>query len=185
MGGNLQVNGSHFNMTGEDLYVDFYNGASSVINLDSNDTHVGGEYVFIGSSRRKNGGNYVSSAEIQLTAADSITATLPIETSSDERLKTIVDTPEASIENIANVRVVDYYTNDNEKKVVSLGSIAQDWQTIYPNAVKEDKDGYLSLNYSGVALASAVEAAKEIVKLKAENAELKERLAAIEAKLGI
>jgi hypothetical protein len=70
------------------------------------------------------------------------------------------------------------------------GSIAQDWQNIIPNAVKsqfdnDDQCEYLTLDYSAASIASAVTAAREIVKLKQENAELKQRLAAIEARLGI
>jgi cell division protein FtsB len=49
--------------------------------------------------------------------------------------------------------------------------------------VKDDKDGYKTFAYQSAALASAVTAAREIVKLKTENAELKQRLDAIEARL--
>jgi len=41
------------------------------------------------------------------------------------------------------------------------------------------------LDYSGISIASAVTAAREIVKLKEENQTLKNRLAAIESQLGI
>jgi hypothetical protein len=51
--------------------------------------------------------------------------------------------------------------------------------------VSKDEDGHYNLDYSAVTVVSAVEAAREIVKLKAENEELKSRLAAIEAKLGL
>jgi len=64
------------------------------------------------------------------------------------------------------------------------GAIAQDWQNILPNVVKETEDGYLSLNYAGAALVSAVEAAREIVKLKEENASLKAQIAKIIEKIG-
>jgi len=43
----------------------------------------------------------------------------------------------------------------------------------------------LSVDYAGAAIVSAVVDAREIVKLKQENEELKQRLTAIEAKLGI
>ena len=117
--------------------------------------------------------------------ANNIESTNNPTVTSDERKKTIVNPVEASIEDIAKARIVDYKLKDSKNDKVSLGSIAQDWQNIYPNAITTDKDGFLGMDYSSIALASSVEAAKEIVKLKAENAELKERLAAIEAKLGI
>jgi hypothetical protein len=108
-----------------------------------------------------------------------------IYTSSDERLKKIVATIEADIDKIAKARIVDYYFKADKDKKVELGSIAQDWQDVFPNAVRKDKEGHLSLDYSAAALASAVTAAKEIAKLKEENENLKRRLSAIEEKLGI
>ena len=103
--------------------------------------------------------------------------------SSDERLKTISKTIDADISQIASARIVDFVYNNDESNTQYLGSIAQDWERIFPNAVKEDLNGNKGLSYGSVALASAVTAAREIVKLKTENAELKQRLDAIEARL--
>lgn len=122
---------------------------------------------------------------IHINSSGDITASGTITTSSDERLKKIVKNVEATIEQIAKVRIVDYYFKADKKKKVALGSIAQDWQEVFPNAVRKDKEGHLSLDYSAAALASAVTAAKEIAKLKEENENLKRRLSAIEEKLGI
>jgi predicted nucleic acid-binding Zn-ribbon protein len=52
-----------------------------------------------------------------------------------------------------------------------------------PHAVVEGRDGVLGLNYQAASIVSAVTAAKEIVALKRENKELKQRLADIESKL--
>lgn len=98
---------------------------------------------------------------------------------SDERLKDIKKELNPSIEDIAKARIVDYTIKDNGFKE-ELGSIAQDWQEVFPNAVNEGSDGYLGLNYGSVALASAVAAAREIVKLKEENRALRERLERLE-----
>lgn len=102
---------------------------------------------------------------------------------SDERLKTIVSDVNPKIEDIAKARTVDFYFNNDSNKYVRTGSIAQDWQKIIPNVVQADKDGMLSLDYASAALVSVVSVAKELVELKKENEELKQRLAAIESKL--
>lgn len=109
--------------------------------------------------------------------ANEITASSPITTSSDERLKTIVSVLEPDIEAIAQVRIVDFYYNSDSKQTHQVGSIAQDWQEVFPLAIKTDKEGYLGLNYSTVALASAVTAAREIIALKVKVAELESKLA--------
>lgn len=109
--------------------------------------------------------------------AGEITASSPITTSSDERLKTIVSVLEPDIDAIAQVRIVDFYYNSDSKQTHQVGSIAQDWQEVLPLAVKTDKEGNLGLNYSTAALASAVTAAREIVALKAKMAELESKLA--------
>lgn len=116
-------------------------------------------------------------------------STMSMNVSSDERVKTIVGNIEPSIEDIANVRIVDFKYKNDKSNTVRAGSIAQDWQNVIPNAVKEftmnGEESTLSLDYGAVATVSAVTAAKEIVKLKQENEQLKARLAAIEAALNL
>lgn len=108
-----------------------------------------------------------------------------INQSSDESLKNIINNVNLSVEDISEVRVVNY-TFKNQPKNIRSGTIAQDWLEILPNVVKViDKDSHLGLDYSSAALISSVVDAREIVKLKQENKELKERLAIIEAKLNI
>jgi hypothetical protein len=114
-----------------------------------------------------------------------ITSSTTIVADSDERLKDIVDEAKGNIEKIASVRVVNFSYKSDDTKSLHLGTIAQDWQDIYPNAVKENAEGFLGLDYPAIAVAASVENAKEVVKLREENEELKKRLAAIEKKLGI
>lgn len=103
--------------------------------------------------------------------------------SSDESLKNIIKDTEITVESIASTRTVDYELKSNVGDLKS-GAIAQDWQSILPNVVKTiDEEQHLGLDYSSAALVSAVVDAREIVKLKQENEELKQRLAAIEARL--
>jgi hypothetical protein len=103
--------------------------------------------------------------------------------SSDERLKTIISDVNPKAEDIAKARTVDFFYNNDSNKHVRTGSIAQDWQKIIPNVVQADQDGMLSLDYASAALVSVVSVAKELVALKKENEELKQRLADIESKL--
>lgn len=104
---------------------------------------------------------------------------------SDETLKNIVNDIDATVEDISNVRIVDYEFKSNPGDVHS-GTIAQDWKNILPNAIREiDDDKHISIDYAGAALISSVIDAREIVELKKENAKLKARLAAIEEKLGL
>jgi len=53
-----------------------------------------------------------------------------------------------------------------------VGTSAQYWQDILPNAVKESVDGYLSFDYSGAALVSTVTVARKVSELEQRIAEL-------------
>jgi hypothetical protein len=59
--------------------------------------------------------------------------------------------------------------------MTQVGVSAQSLQEILPNAI-EEKDDKLSVAYGNAALVSAIELAKEIVKLKQEIESLKEKL---------
>jgi hypothetical protein len=68
-----------------------------------------------------------------------------------------------------------------------IGGIAQEWNRLLPDAVREDKDGKLSMDYGVIAFTSVVSLARkvqvqerEIEQLKRENANLEKRLARIE-----
>lgn len=123
-----------------------------------------------------------SGGSITLHAGAAIMANSTTLASSDESLKNIIEPIDVAVESIADTRIVNYEFKANTGFVRS-GTIAQDWQSILPNTVMKDDEDHLVLDYSSVALISAVTDAREIVKLKQENAELKERIAAIEARL--
>lgn len=106
-------------------------------------------------------------------------------TSSDIRKKDIVENINLSIESIAESPVFKYKFKNSTNDSVYIGTSAQYWQEIIPEVVSTDQDGYLMMNYTSLNTVASLTCAKEIIKLKEENAELKERLAAIEAKLGI
>lgn len=102
---------------------------------------------------------------------------------SDIRLKTIIEDINISAENLKDAPLFKYkYKNGSTIKV---GTSAQYWQEIIPDAVIEGSDGYLSLDYTKVATFAAITAVKEIATLKAENTALKERVEALEARLQV
>lgn len=178
-----------FNITVHNQYAELDQSNSQYNSGANAGLHVVGNATFDCNTLNPTNGRFKVNGNVVFNGS-SFDSNVAINVTSDERLKTIIDNVEPTIEDIANVRVVDFKFNNDETNTIHTGSIAQDWQNILPNAVKSnvDKDTneeYLSLNYDAVSIVSAVTAAKEIVKLKQENAKLKERLAAIEAILDI
>jgi hypothetical protein len=82
---------------------------------------------------------------------------------SDERLKDNVTPIKNSLDKIKSVKGVDFVWNEDSlspgKK--SIGVIAQDIQKVFPTAVIENDDGYLSVDYA-VLVSPLIEATKEI-----------------------
>jgi hypothetical protein len=108
-----------------------------------------------------------------------------VNTSSDSRLKDVIKNTELTVEQIANAPSVVFSWKSDEKKRRRAGSIAQYWKKILPEVVSEDNEGFLSLDYQTLAAVCAIDLAKEVLRLKQENEELKKRLAKIEEVLGI
>lgn len=144
------------------------------IELDNNE-----DLSFINKSG--NNSMAVSFNTFETLYASTIECDEVIDGTSDERTKENITPVEVSISDIANARIVNF--NFIGKKETKFGSIAQDWQNIFPNTVKENSKGNLTMDYKAIALGAAVIDAREIVALKEENRQLKERLAAIEQKL--
>ena len=72
---------------------------------------------------------------------------------------------------------------------VDVGSSAQYWKNLLPDAVKE-RDGYLEMGYGNIALISAISIAKEVEsieqkvkRLEIENKKLKEQIRKIERRI--
>ena len=103
--------------------------------------------------------------------------------SSDIRLKNVVGDVEMSVKDIAKAPAFRYLWKDSKSDTALVGSSAQYWQTLLPEAVHADKDGMLSMEYGVVALLAAIMTAKSvegheqrIAQLERENAELKRQL---------
>lgn len=96
--------------------------------------------------------------------------------SSDIRLKKFKEFIKIGLEQIANAPIIEYTWKNERDKEVHGGTYAQYWEKIAPWAVSKDIHGYLGINYETLAMASAVELAREIVNLKQEIAELKKTI---------
>ena len=106
---------------------------------------------------------------------------------SDIRLKTVLGRFTLSAEAIAQASIIQFERKDRHDGRKYVGGIAQEWQEILPDAVVEDSDGRLSMDYGAISYVSAVSLAKKVVSqqkeidaLKAENASLEKRLARLE-----
>ncbi len=100
---------------------------------------------------------------IAITSTANITA-LAFFATSDIRLKEIVET---SVITPSNIKPISYKWKDKEKpQTTQLGYSAQEVQLYMPDAVKEDEEGMLSVNYIQVLIAKVAELEKQIKKLK-------------------
>lgn len=80
--------------------------------------------------------------------------------SSDERLKTnIVDLSDGYLDKMANLKVITYNWNDTAKdlnkvdaSITNYGLLAQNVESIFPELVTTDSNGYKQVNYSRIPL---------------------------------
>ncbi|WP_448044405.1 C1q-like domain-containing protein [Bradyrhizobium liaoningense] len=94
---------------------------------------------------------------------------------SDARKKKDVETLEGALEKIGQLRGVSYRWIDKEKdQTAQFGVIAQEVRSVYPELVRDDSYGFLTVNYEGL-IAPLIEAVKE---LKADNDNLRAELKA-------
>jgi hypothetical protein len=92
--------------------------------------------------------------------------------SSDERLKT--DWANLSVDFIDRLADVKHGTFERiSSGNREAGVTAQSLKEVLPEAVVEDEEGYMSVNYGAAALVAAIELAKEVKALRAEIKELK------------
>jgi hypothetical protein len=109
-----------------------------------------------------------------------LTATV-MSANSDERLKeNWTDVAPDFIEKLAKVKHGVFSRKDSGNREPGVG--AQSFIPVLPEAVVEGADGYLSVNYGGAALVSAIELAKVIEELRIEIKELKAQVAELKAR---
>jgi hypothetical protein len=109
---------------------------------------------------------------------------------SDLRMKKNITETRLSIVDLMNVKVRDYNFKDATDGRKQTGFIAQELYQVYPEAVAKpanESDAW-AVDYGEMTplLVKAIQdQQEEIAALKADNADLQKRLAAIEAKLGM
>ena len=106
----------------------------------------------------------------ELHVVGDILATGNVTAYSDERLKTNVQELDNTLNAIQNIRGVSYTRTDTKDN--SIGVMAQDVETMFPELITESNDGMKSVNYNGLVgvLFSAVKELSATVKqLKERN----------------
>jgi hypothetical protein len=97
--------------------------------------------------------------------------------SSDSRYKTNIDVITHGLNKITMLNAYHYNWKDKEKDPeIQTGLLAQEVQKIFPELVREDSKGYLSVNYVGLIpylIQSIKEQQDQILGLKKDNEELK------------
>lgn len=104
-------------------------------------------------------------------------------TLSDRRYKNNIQPVESLLEGALSLNPVTYSLNAQPDSAEQLGLIAQDVQESFPSVVANigDEEGHLAISYDRIGVI-AIGALKELnEKLEAKNADLEERLAALEA----
>lgn len=99
---------------------------------------------------------------------------LQTSTSSDMRMKDYVGDVNLRVEDVAAAPSIGFRWKKNGKAAV--GTYAQYWEKLLPEAVTEGVDGYLSLQYGVVALLSTIAVARRVVDMEKRIKELEREL---------
>ncbi|WP_378173345.1 tail fiber domain-containing protein [Aquimarina sp. SS2-1] len=107
---------------------------------------------------------------------------------SDRRLKVNITPLKSTLEKIEYINGVNYVWKDTKKRgdALQLGVIAQEVQAQYPELVKEDEEGILSVNYNGlvpVLLEAIKELKSELEVSERQNKNLSDELSLLTSKV--
>ena len=143
-----------------------YSNTSSswLLYFDANNTILNYGNVGIGTS----------SPSYKLHVVGDIYATGGVTCLSDIRQKN-VDTYQwqPALSEIASAPIARYTLKADDAKRMRVGSIAQYWQKVMPETVREGADGILSMDYGTISLVSVIALAREVRQLRAEVTRLK------------
>ncbi|EQC45504.1 tail fiber domain-containing protein [Bacteriovorax sp. Seq25_V] len=209
-GGNSIISLSEGGSGNGKLYVNKVDGSNSVVLASAGDSFFMGGYIGIGTTSPSEKLHVVGNLRVQgstdCTLGGGAGAT---NCTSDRRLKdNIVHIPYA-LDKIRNINGVEFDWNEDSLSPGkhSIGVIAQEIQKVFPTAVIENADGYLSVDYA-VLVSPLIEATKEldrnlemykmmnqglaekvdkntreIASLKEENEDLKKKVESLEERL--
>ena len=165
--GDIQCNsGSRIHGNGGDLYVGNANDAAWV-KISDMCSRKGDSYWKIYSTGSATFANVLSNGYV--TAL------------SDIRRKHVVSRFHLKPEAIAMASIIRFRLKESKDQTIHVGGIAQEWQEIMPDAVVKTDDGFLSMDYSVIAYASAVSLARIVVNQQQKIDKLEKRLARLEA----
>ena len=100
---------------------------------------------------------------------------------SDIRKKNVTGEVELDVNAIALARLIRFTWKDRKfDKNEHVGSIAQEWQKILPEAVHESADGTLSMDYGTIGVISSVTLARKVVEQERRLEELEARIKRLE-----
>jgi len=168
----------------------------SIGECNSSNTSPDGSLLVAGNGSRSGDSCGSRSDALQLDYNGNMTIAGDLTQNSDRRLKTDVEDLEAVLGSLKNIDPVRYRFKDEQSHPAGeqLGLVAQEVQKEFPELVSEGASGMLSVSYtkfSAVLLkglqeqqSTIEEQQAQISGLKAENEEIKERLAALEAEQG-
>ena len=111
-------------------------------------------------------GGFVNNGGVKFQVMGAIYATGEITALSDVRYKDIQEYMTLDNDAVANAPVISFLWKDRKNNDgLHVGSIAQYWEKVLPEAVKRDKEGTLSMSYGVVALVAAISTAKKVREL--------------------
>ena len=137
------------------------------ISFSASGKNIGGVLYFDTINNRIGIG--VSSPSQAMHVSGNILATGGVTALSDIRKKNIITYKwSPAISAIAAAPIARYTMKDDKDKKERIGSIAQYWRDVMPEAVFEGEDGILSMDYGTISLVSVIALAREVKRLKEE-----------------
>ena len=169
IGGTLGVSGA--TTLSSTLSVTGATTLSSTLSVSGTSTLTG--HVGIGTTPHS---TYVLRADGEVYVSTGLYSHGYVTALSDIRHKDIQGDVGLTVNEVANAPAVKFLWKDRRQEGLQVGSIAQYWQKVMPEAIVEAADGELTMSYGVIALLASIANAREIVNLKREIAELKRKL---------
>lgn len=170
------------------LYSNHYEFEFPNLTDSSSGTHIpiyfgwrGGVYPLT-IAANTNVGISTTSPSYKLHVSGDIYATGGITSASDERMKNVICDTDLSLEQIAKAPTIRFTWKDNKEEGEQVGTIAQYWQEVLPEVVK-DKSDELSIQYGVAALVSSITTARKVVDHEKEIKALKAKINVLEERI--